>query len=64
MERARWSYCHFPRLDIAYIWGSTIWYHEGYKSEITERASIRESGAIVVFLLLIEEKCSGCEMDS
>lgn len=64
MERARWGYCHFSRLDIAYIWDSPIRYRKGHESEITERASIRESGAILVFLLLIEEKCPGCEMDS
>jgi len=63
MERTRRSHCNFPRLDIAYIWENASWYCEGYKSQVTERTSICECGVVIVFLLLIEEKCPGRKMD-
>jgi len=64
MECTRRGYCYFSRLNIAYIRESASRYHKGDKSEATERTSICECGVIVVFLLLIEEKCPGCKMDS
>ena len=63
MECTRWGHCYFPRLNITYIWESASWYHEGHECEVTERTSIGKCDVILLCLLLIEEKFSGCKMD-
>lgn len=56
MECNRWGYCPFPRLDITLVWEGAPRYCEGHESEATERVAICECGAVVIFLLLIEDK--------